>query len=130
MFSLVANFNKLAEQPYDGTVSLQDGDAVAHRMKLITEEYLELVEASRAALDNDTPENRAHVLKEIIDLLYVTLGMGVVFYKTDACRDAFEIVHDNNLDKLRGGIIKDEDGKVLKPEGWKPVDLRELVADD
>lgn len=130
MFSLVANFNKLAEQPYNGTVSLQDGDAVAHRMKLITEEYLELVEASRTALDNDTPENRAHVLKEIIDLLYVTLGMGVVFYKTDACRDAFEIVHDNNLDKLRDGIIKDEDGKVLKPEGWKPVDLRELVADD
>ena len=37
MFSLVAKFNKLAEQPYDGTVSLQDSDAVAHRMKLITE---------------------------------------------------------------------------------------------
>ena len=130
MVSLVAKFNKLAEQPYDGTASLQDGDAVAHRMKLITEEYVELVEASRAALIDDTPENRAHVLKEIIDLLYVTLGMGVVFYKRDVCRDAFEIVHTNNLDKLRDGIIKDEDGKVLKPEGWKPVDLRELVADD
>ena len=130
MFSLVAKFNKLAEQPYDGTASLQDGDAVAHRMKLITEEYVELVEASRAARIDDTPENRAHVLKEIIDLLYVTLGMGVVFYKRDVCRDAFEIVHTNNLDKLRDGIIKDEDGKVLKPEGWKPVDLRELVADD
>lgn len=130
MFELVREFNRRAEQPYNGTVSFNDGDAVVQRMRLITEEYVELTEAVQKAAFEDTPENRANVLKETIDLLYVTLGLGVVFFKTDVCSNAFDAVHSNNMDKLRNGVVKDENGKVVKPEGWQKVDLREVLADD
>ena len=130
MFELVAEFNKRAEQPHDGTVSFNDGDAVVQRMRLITEEYVELTEAVQKATFEDTVENRANVLKETIDLLYVTLGLGVVFFKTDVCSKAFDVVHSNNMDKLRNGVVKDENGKVVKPEGWQKVDLREVLADE
>jgi predicted HAD superfamily Cof-like phosphohydrolase len=130
MFELVAEFNRRAEQPYNGTVSFNDGDAVVQRMRLITEEYVELTEAVQKATFEDTPENRANVLKETIDLLYVTLGLGVVFFKADVCSNAFDVVHRNNMDKLRDGVVKDENGKVVKPEGWQKVDLREVLADE
>jgi len=129
MFELVAEFNKRAEQPYNGTVSFNDGDAVVQRMRLIAEEYVELTEAVQKATFEDTAENRANVLKETIDLLYVTLGLGVVFFKPDVCSNAFDAVHSNNMDKLRDGVVKDENGKVVKPEGWQKVDLREVLAD-
>lgn len=130
MFETVAKFNKRADQPYNGTASLKDDDAVSQRLMLITEEFVELIEAVQKASDEDTVENRADVLKEAIDLIYVTLGFSVVFFKPNVCSNAFDAVHSNNMDKLRNGVVKDENGKVVKPEGWQKVDLREVLVDE
>ncbi len=42
--------------------------------------------------------------------------------------DVFNLVHQANMNKLVDGkaIIRPEDGKVLKPEGWKEADIVEF----
>ena len=70
-----------AGQQHNGNGLFSDGDAIALRLRLITEEFLELTEAMHAVHHQPTTENKAHALKEMCDLLYVTLGTGVVFFK-------------------------------------------------
>lgn len=129
MFDTVNGFAKAAGQQHNGNGLFSDGDAIALRLRLITEEFLELTEAMHAAHHQPTTENKAHALKEMCDLLYVTLGTGVVFFKPEVCRDAYEIVHDNNMTKVTGAVDK-KDGKVTKPKDYKPVDLTPLVRGD
>ena len=126
MFSHVNGFNKAAQQQADGTGLFSDADTVALRMRLNTEEFLELTEAMHRAHHEPTTENKAEALKEMCDLLYVTLGLGVVFFKPQVCRDAFESVHENNMTKVTGAVDK-TNGKVTKPKDYKPVDLTPLV---
>jgi predicted HAD superfamily Cof-like phosphohydrolase len=33
----------------------------------------------------------------------------------------------SKIDKATGKVIKREDGKILKPEGWKPPDFAKFV---
>ncbi len=107
-------------------------DLLALRMKLITEEHNELVDACydmRAALklgnEDMIKTAKAHLLKELEDLRYVVYGMGICFGMP--MREGFSRVHSNNMSKLLDGKpLMREDGKVLKPPGYKPVDLLDL----
>lgn len=63
--------------------------------------------------------NWAEVIDGLCDLLYVTFGTAV---EMGVPLDTFfEAVHRANMAKL-GGPTR-EDGKSLKPEGWKPPDI-------
>lgn len=126
MFDTVNGFAKAAGQTHNGEGLFSDADTVALRLRLITEEFLELTEAMHKAHHEPTTDNKAHALKEMCDLLYVTLGLGVVFFKPDVCTNAYAAVHDNNMTKVTGAVDKDN-GKVTKPKNYKPVDLTPLV---
>jgi predicted HAD superfamily Cof-like phosphohydrolase len=107
------------------------------RRKLIAEEYEEVDEAIqelRSCLINPDcvgtayhTEKRAAVLKELCDLVYVAVGtaekLGMNF------DTAFNVVHKNNMSKVGpdGKPVYREDGKLLKPEGYKKVNLEEFV---
>lgn len=67
------------------------------------------------------------VLDAIGDILYVAYGAAL-----DAGLDAdaaFQRIHESNMAKLGpdGKPIKDHLGKVQKPDGWQPPDLKDLV---
>jgi predicted HAD superfamily Cof-like phosphohydrolase len=82
------------------------------RKRLILEECLELTEA----LDS---EDLSHIAKEIADVIVVTLGTAVVYgIKVQPIWDS---VHVSNMAKIGGK--RRADGKILKPEGWKPPDI-------
>lgn len=70
---------------------------------------------------------RAHLLKELADLVYVCYQMSAAFGwdLTEACTR----VHNSNLSKLGkdGQPIRREDGKVLKGPNYYEPDLRDLV---
>ena len=105
----------------DGPWSDDDMD---FRIDLITEEYNEFV----AAWDSDIHEGYEEaVVKELIDLLYVTYGT-LIYLGVDA-DEAFRRVHESNMSKLgkNGKPIRREDGKVLKGDNYKEPDLRDLV---
>lgn len=106
-------------------------DVLALRAKLVREEACEVegaalsltvAQSSEALLDA-----KAHLLKELADLLYVTYGFADMFNLP--LDEAFVEVHLNNMSKLGPGgkPIRREDGKILKPEGYKDCDLRHLI---
>ena len=90
-------------------------------LDLIREETDELEEAIQ---DNDKVEQ----LDALIDILVVTMGaVRAAGWDGEA---AWKEVMDTNfakIDPTTGKVIKREDGKVLKPEGWKAPQLAQFI---
>ena len=70
-------------------------------------------------------EARANLCKEWADLQYV-VSQAACFH--DITGDvSFNRVHENNMTKVVDGkVLFRDDGKILKPEGYKPVDMSGL----
>ena len=90
-------------------------------LDLITEEYNELREALEA-------QDKVEQLDALIDILVVTMGaIRAAGWDGEA---AWKEVMDTNfakVDPVTGKVRKREDGKVLKPEGWKAPELAQFV---
>jgi predicted HAD superfamily Cof-like phosphohydrolase len=87
-------------------------------LKLITEEYEELMNSSQ----------RTEELDACMDLIWVILGY--CYMRGYNVEGAWKEVSDSNLSKINpvtGKVNKRDDGKVLKPEGWKPPQLESCV---
>lgn len=101
------------------------------RQDLIEEEFNEVSGELLIAL-SDTyrckeVSNEKHLLKELVDLLYVVYGTAVSLgYDIDG---AFKEVHRSNMSKLddNGEPIFREDGKVLKSSNYTPADVGAYV---
>ena len=91
-------------------------------LDLITEEYNELKDAIVA---ND----RVEQLDALVDILVVT--MGAIRAGGFDGEGAWKEVMDTNfakIDSVTGKVRKREDGKVLKPEGWKAPELAQFLG--
>jgi len=89
--------------------------------KLIMEEYSEFIEADLA---NDDVER----LDACFDMIWVIIG----YMKSRGwdCESAWDEGAKSNLSKIdpaTGLVRRREDGKILKPEGWKPPDFTKFV---
>ena len=88
---------------------------------LIDEEYGELVDAV-------TANDRVEQLDALVDILVVTMGaIRAAGWDSEA---AWNEVMNTNFAKINpatGKVIKREDGKVLKPEGWKAPQLKQFI---
>ena len=67
-----------------------------------------------------------HVLKEVCDLLYVTIGFASRYVEFDNLPEAFKRVHENNMLKISNGTLNGN-GKLIKTEDHPKVDLSDLV---
>ena len=87
-------------------------------MDLIDEEYQEL---------KDAP-NDVETLDALIDILVVTIG-AIHSAGWDAEGAWKEVMATNfaKIDRETGKVRKREDGKVLKPLGWKAPELAQFV---
>ena len=90
-------------------------------LSLIDEEVGELVEAVAA-------DDKVEQLDALVDILVVTMGaIRAAGWDGEA---AWKEVMDTNFAKIdpdTGKVRKREDGKVLKPEGWKAPQLDKFV---
>jgi predicted HAD superfamily Cof-like phosphohydrolase len=113
-----AKFMTACDQSVDGSNLGQ----YAMYMKLIDEEVGEL---HQAVLANDEVEQ----LDALIDILVVTIG-AIHSAGFDAEGAWKEVMSTNfaKIDKKTGKVIKREDGKVLKPDGWTPPNLKEFLS--
>ena len=87
-------------------------------IELIAEEFEELQDADT---DVDTPD-------ALIDILVVTIG-AIHSMGADAEGAWNEVMRSNlaKIDPESGQVLKREDGKVLKPEGWTAPELRPFL---
>jgi len=112
-------FMEACDQTADGTNNKEQYDLYR---SLISEELEELNEAIE---NNDEVEQ----LDALIDILVVTIG-AIHSMGADA-EEAWSEVYKTNLakiDKDTGKVIKREDGKVLKPAGWKGPVLKQFLS--
>jgi len=97
-----------------------DKDQFNLYVSLIKEEAGELAEAIKA-------HDQVETLDALIDILVVTIG-AIHSMGSDA-EGAWKEVMSTNFAKIGedGKVRKREDGKVLKPVGWVPPDLKPFV---
>jgi predicted HAD superfamily Cof-like phosphohydrolase len=90
-------------------------------LSLIEEEYHELVEAVAA-------DDKVEQLDALVDILVVTVG-AIRAAGWDGEAAWREVMNTNfaKIDPETGKVRKREDGKVLKPEGWKAPELKQFV---
>jgi predicted HAD superfamily Cof-like phosphohydrolase len=106
-----------------GTACDQPASEANYKMylSLIDEEVGELVEAVAA-------DDKVEQLDALVDILVVTMGaIRAAGWDGEA---AWKEVMDTNFAKIdadTGKVRKREDGKVLKPEGWKAPELAQFV---
>ena len=90
-------------------------------LNLIKEEYEELQDAVAS-------DDKLEQLDALVDILVVT--MGAIRAAGWDGEGAWREVMDTNFAKIdpdTGKVRKREDGKVLKPEGWKAPELAQFV---
>ena len=93
----------------------------ALRVRLLHEEFTEVTTAI------SYKQNKAAILKELCDLVYVAVGFADTFgWNFDV---AFNRVHKSNMSKLDedGKPIYREDGKIMKSDTYKEPYLKDLV---
>lgn len=91
--------------------------------------YLDLIREETEELEDAIEANdKVEQLDALIDILVVTMGaVRAAGWDGEA---AWKEVMDTNFAKIdpeTGKVIKREDGKVLKPEGWKAPQLAQFI---
>jgi len=119
MFKDVMDFHKAFGQKVGDKPELPDINERGLRMKLLREEFEEYMEAEE---ENDLVE----IADALADLIYIACGTAVSYgIPLDKIYDE---VHRSNMSKLvNGKPIYREDGKVMKPEGWSPPDIKGIL---
>jgi predicted HAD superfamily Cof-like phosphohydrolase len=110
-------FMQACDQQVDGSTTSQYDMYVS----LIDEEHAELLEAI-------TQNDKIEQLDALIDILVVTIG-AIHSMGADGEGAWKEVMSTNfaKIDKDTGKVRKREDGKVLKPLGWKAPELAPYV---
>jgi predicted HAD superfamily Cof-like phosphohydrolase len=74
-------------------------------------------------------EDMIELLDSLADQLYILFGTICKHGLQNHIASAFELVHQNNMSKLGpdGNPILREDGKILKPNGFKKVELKDIL---
>ena len=114
-------FNESFEIPKLDGPGLGPDELIELRIKLLTEEVQEYAEAARSG-------DLVEVLDALADIGYILAGTIINHGMQAIYDDAFNEVHRSNMAKLvNGKVIRREDGKVLKPEGWQPPQLAQFL---
>jgi predicted HAD superfamily Cof-like phosphohydrolase len=127
----VSEFHRAFDQPIAETPRIIDPERMRFRLNLITEEFRELLTAADhyytryGRLDyNGTKPDLVEIADALADLDYVIEGMRLEL-GIDG-KPIADLVHASNMAKR--GATKDASGKVQKPVGWTPPDIRgELI---
>ncbi|MBC7647427.1 MAG: hypothetical protein H7095_09965 [Pseudopedobacter sp.] len=103
--------------------AMPDVQTLELRRTLIWEEFNEVMAEFDKARAAGQVLELSDLLHELADLLYVTYG---TFVACGVDADAvFAEVHRANMQKSSGK--RREDGKILKPEGFKSADVRGVL---
>lgn len=131
----VLEFHRKFGQPVVEKCAVPDDATVRLRLRLIAEEFFELLEAAGVAPDQDQEVSDAICIARLrVNLPAFVDALADLDYVIEGARIAFGVdgdpiadeVHRANMAKENGP--KRDDGKILKPPGWTPPDIEgELV---
>lgn len=121
MAQQVRSFQKASGQVVNKKPTNLEVKEVQLRYDLMREENIEYQDAGLS-------KNKVEILDACADQLYILLGTINAHGLQDLIGPAFELVHKNNMTKVGpdGKVLRNPDGKILKPQGFVPVDLTTL----
>ena len=121
MAQQVRSFQKASGQVVNKKPTDLEIKEVQLRYDLMREENIEYQDAGLS-------KNKVEILDACADQLYILLGTINAHGLQDLIGPAFELVHKNNMTKVGpdGKVLRNPDGKILKPQGFVPVDLTTL----
>jgi predicted HAD superfamily Cof-like phosphohydrolase len=113
----VRAFHEAAGVPVLAAPGFPDEDRVALRTSLLAEEFHEY---ATAIVQGDIVE----AADALADIVYVAIGAALEF-GIPLDRVWAEVQRSNmaKIDPATGFVVRREDGKILKPEGWTPPDV-------
>jgi len=118
-FTDVKEFHEAFGQRIGEKPEFPDDEERKLRVKLLREEF-------REYLDGESFENLVEVADALADIIYIACGTAVSY--GIPLDDVFAEVHRSNMAKLVDGkVLRREDGKIQKPEGWTPPDIRSVL---
>lgn len=109
-----------------------DQEFVPNNVTARAREYLhneEVAELNDVLIGTGDDISKAHLLKELCDVLYVVYGTVVTLGLIDVLDEAFRRVHENNMLKVTNGTILKETGKFTKAKDHPKVDLTDLTKE-
>ena len=115
-------FNKAFDIPKLDSPDIGPEELIELRIKLLREEVEEYAEAARAG-------DLVEVIDALADIGYILAGTILNHGMQNIYDDAFDEVHRSNMAKLVDGkVLRREDGKVMKPQGWTAPQLAQFVS--
>lgn len=122
-------FHDQAEFLVAGDVEVGTFAAEMLAFVLVKEEFKELMESDAFIPSQvSTTPSDSNALKEALDLMYVTAQYLNVTVGADKAKELWDALHQNNMSKcVNGKLVKNEQGKILKPEGYVPLDIEEYL---
>jgi predicted HAD superfamily Cof-like phosphohydrolase len=115
-------FNQAFDIPKLDSPDIGSEELIELRIKLLREEVEEYAEAARTG-------DLVEVLDALADIGYILAGTILNHGMQNIYDDAFNEVHRSNMAKLVDGkVLRREDGKVMKPQGWTPPQLAQFVS--
>ena len=119
MFEMVRDFHTAFGQRVGEKPELPSYEERELRIRLMKEEVNEYNKAE----DNSDITNLA---VELADIIYIACGTAVSY--GIPLDEVFNAIHSANMNKLVDGkVIRREDGKIKKPDGWQPADIEGIL---
>ncbi len=118
---MIREFEELfSSHPIPESPQLLPADRTLKRVRLISEEFAEYIEAAQK-------QNLIECAKELADLLVVVYGTAVLMGLPMG--EIFEEVHRSNMSKIGadGTPAYDVGGKVVKGPNYSPPDIRGIL---
>ena len=118
-FTDVKDFHVAFGQRVGEKPELPEPEERSLRIKLLTEEFAEYTEAE---IEHDLVE----IADALADIIYIACGTAVSY--GIPLDEIFNEVHRSNMAKLVDGkVLRREDGKIQKPEGWTSPDIKNIL---
>ena len=116
---MLKEFHTTFDAVRNDTPTLLDNQTNVLRQALLDEEVSELEEAVAAG-------DIVEIADALGDIVYIAYGTAVAHgIDLDA---VLEEIHRSNMAKLVDGkVLRRDDGKVLKPEGWQPPNIARII---
>ena len=118
-FTDVKDFHVAFGQRVGEKPELPEPEERSLRIKLLTEEFAEYTEAE---IEHDLVE----IADALADIIYIACGTAISY--GIPLDEIFNEVHRSNMAKLVDGkVLRREDGKIQKPEGWTAPDIKNIL---
>jgi predicted HAD superfamily Cof-like phosphohydrolase len=117
VFTDVATFMSAAGQ----TINKDNQEQAELYLKLVHEEFLEMITAV-------TNSDDVLTIDGCFDTIWVIVGYMISRgWSCERIWDEGALSNLRKIDRETQKVLKREDGKVLKPEGWQPPDFSKFV---